>query len=155
MDTKWFKNRMREQGVTQEKLGSLLGRERSVVSKIINGHQPIKLNEASILARALAVSSEEVLSHAGLSTTDVIQAPADVANLDDLSDLVRLAFLEVNHATDQEDMNMTRNDWAETLQDQFRILYALKYDDGLENRALEAAGQAVASNIIRVKFAKR
>jgi len=69
MDIKWFKKRQRQVGVTSTDLGQALGRDRSVVSKILNGHQRMSLDQAKVFATVLEVSLDDVLIYAGLADT--------------------------------------------------------------------------------------
>lgn len=57
---------MRAQKVTQEGLAKTLRRDRSVISRILNGEQPLKLDEVQPLADALQVPMLEILYRAGL-----------------------------------------------------------------------------------------
>jgi transcriptional regulator with XRE-family HTH domain len=65
VDTRWLKARMRSLRLNQDGLGKVLGCERSVVSKIINGKQQLRLGQVVPLADALQVSPFEILKRAG------------------------------------------------------------------------------------------
>ncbi|MBL3569895.1 helix-turn-helix domain-containing protein [Rhodovulum visakhapatnamense] len=65
MDEKWFKQQQRRAGITAEEIASEMGRHRSVVSRILGGKQRMTMDWAKAFARALGVSLDEVLLHAG------------------------------------------------------------------------------------------
>lgn len=65
VQTQWFKARMKHLGLNEEDLGNALRRDRSVISRIINGRQPLKLDEVEPLAEALEVDAIEILVRAG------------------------------------------------------------------------------------------
>lgn len=66
MDSAWFKARKKFVKVSDEKLASAIGRDRTTVTKIINGEIRFDLAYVDPFARLLGVSSEEVLSHVGV-----------------------------------------------------------------------------------------
>ena len=66
MDVEWFKHRQRIAGVTSETLGEALGRDRTIVSRIYHGRQPMTLDQADVFARLLDVPVSDVLERAGL-----------------------------------------------------------------------------------------
>lgn len=70
MDIQWFKKRQKQLGVTSHDIGAALSRDRTVVSKILNGHQKMSLDQAKIFARVLEVPIDEVLVRAGLTDPD-------------------------------------------------------------------------------------
>lgn len=70
MDAQWFKKRMRELRVTQEDIARQLGRDRSIVSRILTGTQPMGLKEARVFSQMLDVPLGEVLRRAGQPVTD-------------------------------------------------------------------------------------
>jgi transcriptional regulator with XRE-family HTH domain len=65
MDEKWFKAQQKKAGVTAEDIANVLGRDRSVVSRIYTGRQRMSLEWAKAFAKALEVPLAEVLEHAG------------------------------------------------------------------------------------------
>lgn len=65
MDDKWFKTQQKKAGVTAEDIARRMGRDRSVVSHILNGRQRMSLEWAQAFADVLGVSVTEVLEHAG------------------------------------------------------------------------------------------
>ncbi|KKL27139.1 hypothetical protein LCGC14_2388180, partial [marine sediment metagenome] len=77
MDSDWFKGRLRERKRTQEHLAVAIHRERSVVSKIINGKQPLQIDEVRGFSEVLEVPVIEILYRAGLwnAAPSVVLAP--------------------------------------------------------------------------------
>lgn len=65
MDAAWFKKRQKMLGVTSFDLGKALGRDRTVVSRILHGKQPMTLEAAQVFADLLETSIDEVLKNAG------------------------------------------------------------------------------------------
>lgn len=64
MDSIWFKNRMKSQGVTQEALAKELGRDRDKIRRILNGTQTMRLDEALTFARVLDTNFVEIAERA-------------------------------------------------------------------------------------------
>lgn len=67
MDTQWFKQQQRRAGLTSFDLGAAIGRDRSAISKIINGYQKMTLDQARIFSEKLGVSLPEMLERSGLA----------------------------------------------------------------------------------------
>lgn len=67
MDYKWFKAQQKKAGVTAEDIAQRMGRSRSNVSHILNGHQRMSLDWAKAFADTLDVSVAEVLERAGVA----------------------------------------------------------------------------------------
>jgi hypothetical protein len=67
MDTMWFKAAQRRAGVTSFDLGEAIGRDRTVISRIINGAQRMTLDQAKAFAEKLGVGLPELLEKAGLA----------------------------------------------------------------------------------------
>jgi transcriptional regulator with XRE-family HTH domain len=65
MDTKWFKDKQKEAGVTAEDIAKRAGRARSNVSHIYAGKQKMSLEWAQAFADTLNVPIDEVLKRAG------------------------------------------------------------------------------------------
>ncbi len=65
MDDKWFKMQQKRVGVTADVIAATLGRDRSVVSKILAGKQRMTLDWAKAFAQVLQVPLAEVLEKAG------------------------------------------------------------------------------------------
>lgn len=71
MDDKWFKTQQKKAGVTAEDIARHMGRDRSVVSHILNGRQRMSLEWAQAFADVLGVSVPDVLEHAGVAPKQV------------------------------------------------------------------------------------
>lgn len=65
MDDKWFKAQQKKAGITADAIAAVLGRDRSVVSKILSGKQRMTLDWARAFATALDVDVATVLERAG------------------------------------------------------------------------------------------
>ena len=77
VDTKWFKARLKKLKKTQQHLATAIHRERSVVSKIINGKQPLQIDEVRAFAEVLEVPIMEILYRADLwkASPNVVLVP--------------------------------------------------------------------------------
>jgi transcriptional regulator with XRE-family HTH domain len=73
MDKDWFKRRLRMQGKTSDDLAKAISRDRAVVSRIMNGHQPLTLDQAKVFAEELSVDVADVLTKSGLADAPVAQ----------------------------------------------------------------------------------
>jgi transcriptional regulator with XRE-family HTH domain len=69
MDKRWFITRKKELKLRQEDIAAAIGRDRSIVSKILNGKLPFSLNYAPGLAAVFQVSREEILRRANVLDT--------------------------------------------------------------------------------------
>lgn len=65
MDDKWFKAQQKKAGITADQIAARMGRDRSVISKILNGKQRMTLQWAEAFADALGVDVATVLEKAG------------------------------------------------------------------------------------------
>jgi SOS-response transcriptional repressor LexA len=85
MDGEWFKKRQRALGVTSFHLGEALGRDRTVVSRILNGVQKMTPDQAQVFSQLLKVDLSEVMERAGIIDSPTAQrlipgfADSDVA----------------------------------------------------------------------------
>lgn len=70
MDTLWFKRAQKRAGVTSWDLGEAIGRDRTVISRLINGTQTMTIDQARAFAKALNEPLEEVMHRAGLLQED-------------------------------------------------------------------------------------
>jgi SOS-response transcriptional repressor LexA len=68
MDAAWFKALQKRTGVTTFDLGAAIGRDRTVVSKIINGNQKLTLEQAAAFAELLGVPLADMITRAGIGT---------------------------------------------------------------------------------------
>jgi SOS-response transcriptional repressor LexA len=74
MDDKWFKAQQKKVGITADAIADVLGRDRSVVSKILSGKQRMTLEWAQAFAKALQVEVATVLEKAGVADAPTVQA---------------------------------------------------------------------------------
>jgi flavin prenyltransferase len=68
MDTNWIKQRLKSIGATQEQLAQAIGRDRAVVSRILQGRQPLRIDMAEAFARVLQTSTPEFLRLSGITS---------------------------------------------------------------------------------------
>lgn len=73
MDDKWFKLQQKRVGVTADQIAAHLGRDRSVVSKILSGKQRMTLEWANAFAAVLQVPLATVLEKAGAADGPLLQ----------------------------------------------------------------------------------
>lgn len=73
MDSAWFKARLKERKLTQGHIADAIGKDRSVVSRLMSGEIPIKMAHVTPLAALLDVTPAEILIHAGVE----LGAPAN------------------------------------------------------------------------------
>jgi SOS-response transcriptional repressor LexA len=74
MDTMWFKAAQRRAGLTSFDLGEAIGRDRTVISRIVTGAQKMTLDQARIIAEKLGVGLPELLEKAGLADAPTAQS---------------------------------------------------------------------------------
>lgn len=73
MDVLWFKQLQKRAGVTSFDLGEAIGRNRTAISKIINGSQRMTLEQARIFAELLGVPLSMMVEKAGLADASTAQ----------------------------------------------------------------------------------
>lgn len=66
MNTAWIKQKLKSTGATQDQLARAIGRDRAVVSRILQGKQHLRLDWAEAFAKVLQVSTTELLRHSGM-----------------------------------------------------------------------------------------
>lgn len=66
MEAQWFRERLRAAGKTTQDLALAIGRDRAVVSRVLNGHQEMTPAQAEAFATVLEAPLDEVLEHAGM-----------------------------------------------------------------------------------------
>ena len=76
MDDKWFKTQQKRVGVTADQIADRLGRDRSVVSKILSGKQRMTLEWANAFAEVLQSDLATVLEKAGVADGQITQRVA-------------------------------------------------------------------------------
>lgn len=67
MDKQWFQSLQRRRGVTSFDLGERLGRDRTIVARILGGRQKMTFDQAKVFAEALDVPLPDVLERAGIT----------------------------------------------------------------------------------------
>ena len=80
MDTAWFKARKKELKVSDEKLAVAIGRDRTTVTKVINGDVRFDLAFVEGFADVLQVPREELLHHVGVLAGHQMAPAAKVAD---------------------------------------------------------------------------
>ena len=85
MDAEWFKRRQKALGVTSFDLGAAINRDRSVISKIINGSQRMTLDQARAFADVLQVPLAEMVERGGLGDGPTAQQLAPGFSESDVS----------------------------------------------------------------------
>lgn len=70
IDTAWFKAQQKRAGVTTWDLGEAIGRDRTAVSKMINGTQRVTLDQARAFADRMGVPLPEMVERLGLASGD-------------------------------------------------------------------------------------
>ncbi len=80
MDSEWFKDRKRELKITDTAFAEVLGVERSVANKVVNGKVPMNARRADGVAKLFKVERDEILYRAGISEA----RPAVVGKASDL-----------------------------------------------------------------------
>ncbi|MDF2143229.1 helix-turn-helix transcriptional regulator [Paenirhodobacter sp. CAU 1674] len=73
MEKAWFKQALRKAGKTSNDLADAIGRDRAVVSRIMNGHQRITIDQAKVFAAQLGVPLDEILMRSGLADPPTAQ----------------------------------------------------------------------------------
>jgi transcriptional regulator with XRE-family HTH domain len=73
MDKIWLKQRLRASGKTSADLAAAIARDRAVVSRIMNGHQAMTLDQAKIIATEIGAPLSELLARAGLADPPTAQ----------------------------------------------------------------------------------
>jgi len=73
MDDRWFKAQQKRVGKTADHIAAVLGRDRSVVSKILSGKQRMSLEWAQAFSEALEVPLATILEKAGVTDEPTTQ----------------------------------------------------------------------------------
>ena len=66
VDTKWFRDRLADQRMSQRGLARQLGLDPAAVSLTLRGKREMKIAEAAAIARLLGVPADDVMEHAGV-----------------------------------------------------------------------------------------
>lgn len=67
VDTGWFQGMLIDKGLSQRQLARAIGLDPSAVSLMLRGKRKMDVQEAGVVAKALGVSVDEVLRHAGVA----------------------------------------------------------------------------------------
>lgn len=73
MDKTWLKQRLRTSGKTSADLAVAIARDRAVVSRIMNGHQVMTLDQAKTIAAEIGAPLSDLLARAGLADPPTAQ----------------------------------------------------------------------------------
>lgn len=73
MDKAWFRAALRKSGKTTSDLARAIDRDRAVVSRIMNGHQSLSLDQAKAFATTLDIPVDIVLLKSGLTDEPTAQ----------------------------------------------------------------------------------
>lgn len=65
-DRRWYTDRLAARNLSQRKLAKRLDLDPAQVSRIFNGHRPLRLDEVPVLARLLDVSVVDIIERAGV-----------------------------------------------------------------------------------------
>lgn len=65
-DKEWFRNRMKELGITQDDVGRAIGRDRSVASRLLSGELEFRIGHAQALKDIFQTTEAAILKHAGM-----------------------------------------------------------------------------------------
>lgn len=66
MDTRWFRDRLADRGMSQRALARHMGLDAAAISLMLRGRRTMKLTEAAEIARLLGVPAEDVIAAAGV-----------------------------------------------------------------------------------------
>lgn len=66
VDTKWFRDRLADQRMSQRGLARQLGLDPAAISLTLRGKREMKIAEAAAIARLIGVPADEVMRHAGV-----------------------------------------------------------------------------------------
>lgn len=69
INTSWFTSKLAELKISQNRLGELLGLDKGAVSLLLRGKRKMSVSEAGRIASIFSVPVDEVLRHAGVTTT--------------------------------------------------------------------------------------
>lgn len=75
MDSDWFKQRKQDLDITDVALAKVLGVERSVANKVVNGKVPMNAKKADAVAKLMKVSRDEILYRTGISAVPPAASP--------------------------------------------------------------------------------
>lgn len=73
MDDRWFRDRQKKMGLTADQIADRVGKDRSVVSKILGGKLRMSMDWAKAFAEALDVPLAVILEKAGVTDAETAQ----------------------------------------------------------------------------------
>lgn len=82
IDSRWFKDKLRDRELPQRKLAKMLGLGTSAVSLMLSGKRRITIEEAADLSRLLGLPMDEVLEHAGVQPGEPAKSVPLVGEVD-------------------------------------------------------------------------
>lgn len=83
IDSEWFKQRMKDLGLTQEELGLAIGKNRTTFARIINGEFEFKVQYIETLANALKANKFEIMQRAGfINSDDLMSYKSDFSKIE-------------------------------------------------------------------------
>ncbi len=123
----------------------------SQINKVEKGETRLHEGWLRRLSRALDCTMADILGEASPPARGV-GAMAPGGEISELSLLAGKAFAQVYEALETHGLTLSPDDMQDAVADQFRILYRIKYTNGLKDEALDAAAQAAGENVIAAKF---
>jgi DNA-binding XRE family transcriptional regulator len=81
MDKEWFKSRMKAAGVTQNDIALRLGRDRTIVTKILSGDVQMTIKHAQAFADILKLPLSEIIARSAGAIPEEGPSTADAASL--------------------------------------------------------------------------
>lgn len=92
LDTDWFEARRRDLNIKQDDIAEAIGRDRSVVSKMLRGKgSSITLDRVPALAQLYRVSQSEILRRAGLRIEEAESSEESLVTIDRAPDQIPVA----------------------------------------------------------------
>lgn len=96
-DVAWLRDRKKAMKITDEKIAAAVGRDRSIINKVLNGQKPFDIKYLDGLAAAFRVPKEVILYRFGILDRDPepprpsdIQPTRNAANDDGVGELIAL-----------------------------------------------------------------
>ena len=66
IDKEWFKQKMRDNNLTQDDMGRIIGKDRSTFSRLISGEFEFKFAYLDAIAKAFKTNKMEIMQRVGL-----------------------------------------------------------------------------------------
>nr|DAQ54369.1 MAG TPA: helix-turn-helix domain protein [Caudoviricetes sp.] len=96
INTKWFREKMADAGLSQRQLAKKLGLDQSAISLTFSGRRRMKFEEAADIARLLGLPVSDVLSNAGVPIEEGRQTVPIMGFMDSTGEI------HCNHETNAE-----------------------------------------------------